>query len=104
MLIDDLLKRGAKIIAFDPVALAEAKHMLGDNPGVKFAASAMEALIGADALAIVTEWKNFRAPDFAAMKASLKTPVVFDGRNLYEPDAMRAQGFEYYPIGRAQFS
>ena len=104
VLIDDLLKRGAKIIAFDPVALAEAKHMLGDNPGVKFAASAMEALIGADALAIVTEWKNFRAPDFAAMKAALKAPVVFDGRNLYEPDAMRAQGFEYYPIGRAQFS
>ncbi|MCY7389840.1 MAG: UDP-glucose/GDP-mannose dehydrogenase family protein [Burkholderiales bacterium] len=104
VLIEDLLKRGAKIIAFDPVALAEAKHLLGDNPGVKFAASAMEALNGADALAIVTEWKNFRAPDFSAMRAALKAPVVFDGRNLYEPDAMREQGFEYYPIGRAQFS
>ena len=102
VLIEDLVKRGAKIVAFDPVALAEAKHLLGDNPNVKLASSAMEALDGVDALAIVTEWKTFRAPDFAAMKAALKSPVVFDGRNLYEPDAMRESGFEYYPIGRRQ--
>ena len=104
VLIEDLVKRGAKIIAFDPVALVEAKHLLGDNASVKFASSPMEALTGVDALAIVTEWKTFRAPDFAAMKAALKLPVVFDGRNLYEPEAMRALGFEYYPIGRTQFS
>ena len=104
VLIEDLVKRGAKIIAFDPVALAEAKHLLGDNPSVKFASGPMEALSGVDALAIVTEWKTFRAPDFAAMKAALKLPVVFDGRNLYEPEAMRELGFEYYPIGRTQFS
>ena len=104
VLIDDLAQRGAKIIAFDPVAIAEATHLLGGNPGVTFAANAMDALNGADALAIVTEWKNFRAPDFAAMKAALRVPVVFDGRNLYEPDAMREQGFEYYPIGRAQYA
>ena len=104
VLIEDLLKRGAKIVAFDPVAIAEATHLLGGNPGVTFATNAMEALTGADALAIVTEWKNFRAPDFPAMKAALKAPVVFDGRNLYEPDVMREQGFEYYPIGRAQYA
>ena len=104
VLIEDLVKRGAKIVAFDPVALAEAKHLLGNNASVKFASGAMEALNAADALAIATEWKTFRAPDFAAMKVALKSPVVFDGRNLYEPDAMREHGFEYYPIGRPQFS
>ena len=104
VLIEDLVKRGAKIVAFDPVAFDEAKHLLGDNPNVKLASSAMEALDGVDALAIVTEWKTFRAPDFAAMKAALKIPVVFDGRNLYEPEAMRESGFEYYPIGRRQFT
>ena len=104
VLIEDLVKRGAKIVAFDPVAFAEAAHLLGDNPNVKLASSAMEALNGVDALAIVTEWKTFRAPDFAAMKAALKLPVVFDGRNLYEPDAMEELGFEYYPIGRRQFT
>ena len=104
VLIEDLIKRGAKIVAFDPVALIEAKHLLEDNPSVKFASGSMEALSGVDALAIVTEWKTFRAPDFAAMKAALKLPIVFDGRNLYEPEAMRDLGFEYYPIGRPQFA
>ena len=104
VLIEDLVKRGAKIVAFDPVAHAEAKHLLDNNPNVTLASSAMAALNGVDALAIVTEWKTFRAPDFAAMKAALKSPVVFDGRNLYEPDAMHELGFEYYPIGRRQFA
>ena len=104
VLIEDLVKHGAKIVAFDPVALPEAEHLLGDNPSVKFASAAMEALNGADALAIVTEWKTFRAPDFATMKTALKSPVVFDGRNLYEPEAMREFGFEYYPIGRPQIA
>jgi UDPglucose 6-dehydrogenase len=102
VLIDDLTKRGAKIVAFDPVAIAEAKHMLGSNKSVSFADSPMSALKDCDALLIVTEWKTFRAPDFAAMKAQLKSPIVFDGRNLYEPAAMRELGFSYYPIGRAQ--
>ena len=70
---------------------------------MRLASGAMEALDGVDALAIVTEWKTFRAPDFAAMKAALKSPVVFDGRNLYEPETMREHGLEYYPIGRPQF-
>ena len=104
VLIEDLVKRGAKVVAFDPVALKEAKYLLGNNASVTFAVGAMEALAGVDALAIVTEWKTFRAPDFAAMKSALKSPVIFDGRNLYEPETMREQGFEYYPIGRPQFS
>ena len=104
VLIDDLTKRGAKIAAFDPVAMAEAKHLLSGNASLRFAESANDALVGADALAIVTEWKTFRAPDFSTMKAALKAPVVFDGRNLYEPASMRELGFEYYPIGRAQAS
>ena len=104
VLIDDLTRRSAKIVAFDPVAVAEARHTLDANPNVSFAADAMSALQGADALAIATEWKTFRAPDFAAMKAALKSPVVFDGRNLYEPETMRENGFQYYPIGRKQAS
>ena len=104
VLIEDLVRRGAKIVAFDPVAMPEAKHLLAENKSVSYANSPMDALTGADALAIVTEWKTFRAPDFAAIKAALKSPVVFDGRNLYEPDVMREQGLEYYPIGRAQSS
>ena len=102
VLIDDLTKRGATVVAFDPVAIEEAKHLLGENENVSFSRSAMDALKGADALLIVTEWKTFRAPDFAAMKAHMKAAVVFDGRNLYEPAAMHGSGFSYYPIGRAQ--
>ena len=104
VLIEDLVKRGGKVVAFDPVALSEAKHLLGENPNVKLGIGAMETLSGADALAIVTEWKTFRAPDFEAMRLALKSPIIFDGRNLYEPDAMRDHGFEYYPIGRPQFA
>ncbi len=102
VLIDDLTQRGAHVVAFDPVAMKEARHVLAGNDKVRFAESANDALVGADALAIVTEWKTFRAPDFGAMKAALKAPVVFDGRNLYEPASMQELGFDYYPIGRAQ--
>jgi UDPglucose 6-dehydrogenase len=102
VLIDDLTKRGAKIVAFDPVAMGESKHLLAENTNVSFAENSMTALVDVDALAIATEWKAFRAPDFAAMKAAMKTPVIFDGRNLYEPDIMRQHGFVYYPIGRPQ--
>ncbi|MEI6738209.1 MAG: nucleotide sugar dehydrogenase, partial [Pseudomonadota bacterium] len=102
VLIDDLTRRGAKIVAFDPVAMNEARQHLSVNPNVTFADSAMAALSGADALAIVTEWKTFRAPDFAAMKVALKAPIVFDGRNLYDPETMAENGFHYFPIGRRQ--
>ena len=68
--------------------------------GVRIADSAMGALEACDALAIVTEWREFRSPDFAALKAKLAAPLIFDGRNLYDPAMVRAQGFEYFPIGR----
>ncbi len=100
VLIRELLARGASVCAYDPVAVHEAKRMLGENPSIRYAESPMAALDGADALAIVTEWKEFRSPDFAAIKARLKTPVIFDGRNLYEPAAPRRAGLEYYAIGR----
>lgn len=100
VLIEDLLRRGASVVAFDPVAAHEAARVLGTR--IRYAGDAMAALANADALAIVTEWKLFRAPDFALMRTAMKTPIIFDGRNLYEPAVMREQGFEYYPIGRAQ--
>ena len=99
-LIDDLVAAGAAVRAYDPAAGAEARHLFAGSRGVTIAASAMEALEGADALAIVTEWQEFRSPDFAAIKKALATPAIFDGRNLYDPAALRAQGLEYYPIGR----
>ena len=100
VLIADLLARGASIRAYDPVALHEAQRILGANPRISYAATPMEALEGADALAIVTEWKEFRSPDFDAIRAALKVPVIFDGRNLYDPAAPRRSGLEYFAIGR----
>ena len=100
MLIAELLARGATIVAYDPVAVHEARRILGDNPRIRYAQSPMDALEGADVLAIVTEWKEFRSPDFTAMKAKLKEGVVFDGRNLYDPAAPRRAGLEYFAIGR----
>jgi UDPglucose 6-dehydrogenase len=102
VLIHELLQRGAQIVAFDPVAMHEARKMLGKEARVRFADDPHAALRGADALAIITEWKIFRSPDFDTIRQSLKNPVIFDGRNLYEPQAMRDSGFEYYPIGREQ--
>jgi UDPglucose 6-dehydrogenase len=100
VIIDGLLARGATVTAFDPVAMPEARHIYASEPRVAFAEEAIEAAGGADALAIVTEWKAFRSPDFDELKRRLATPVIFDGRNLYEPAAVRALGFEYFPIGR----
>src|SRR5881394_2754703 len=99
-LIDDLVHAGASVRAYDPAAAEEAKHIFADSQSVAIAPNAMAALDGADALAIVTEWQEFRSPDFAAIKKALKTPAIFDGRNLYDPSALKTQGFEYYPIGR----
>ncbi|MFN2643480.1 MAG: UDP-glucose/GDP-mannose dehydrogenase family protein [Burkholderiales bacterium] len=99
-LIDDLLAAGASVRAYDPAAGAEARRLFAGRGAVIIVENAMAALEGADALAIVTEWQEFRSPDFAAIKRALKTPAVFDGRNLYDPTALRAQGLEYYPIGR----
>jgi UDPglucose 6-dehydrogenase len=100
VLVADLLARGARVQAYDPVAMHEARRIFGDEPRLAYAESPMAALEGADALAIVTEWKEFRSPDFDAIKAQLKTGIVFDGRNLYEPAHPRAAGLEYHAIGR----
>jgi UDPglucose 6-dehydrogenase len=95
-----LAQRGARIVAWDPVAMDEARRVFGDAPHLSYATSPMAALDGADALVIVTEWTAFRSPDFAAIRAALARPLVFDGRNLYEPAAVRAAGLEYFAIGR----
>jgi UDPglucose 6-dehydrogenase len=101
VLITELLQRGAAVRAHDPAAMDQARQIFGDPPGLGFAASPMEALAGADALVIVTEWKAFRSPDFEAIRQQLKQPVIVDGRNLFEPAIVRAAGLEYLPIGRA---
>ena len=99
-LIEDLLTAGAKVRGYDPDAGNEAKRMFAKRKGVEIVGSAMAALEGADALAVVTEWREFRSPDFAAVKANLKTPAIFDGRNLYDPAVLKQLGFDYFPIGR----
>ncbi|HUP29631.1 MAG TPA: UDP-glucose/GDP-mannose dehydrogenase family protein, partial [Usitatibacter sp.] len=90
VVIGALLDRGAEVIAYDPVAMNEARHIYKGRNDIIFAASAMDAVKGADALVIMTEWKAFRSPDFDELKAALKTPVIFDGRNLYEPAVVRS--------------
>ena len=101
VIIAELSRRGAAIQAYDPVAAEEATRVLQGTPGLRFADSQAAALEGADALVIVTEWKEFRTPDFDGIKAALKRPLVFDGRNLYDPALMRALGIDYRAIGRA---
>jgi UDPglucose 6-dehydrogenase len=100
VVIEGLWARGATVTAYDPVAAHETQRIYGDDVRLRYAESPMDALQGADALVIVTEWKVFRSPDFAEIKGSLKQPVIFDGRNLYEPETVRGQGLEYYAIGR----
>nr|WP_316643923.1 UDP-glucose/GDP-mannose dehydrogenase family protein [uncultured Roseateles sp.] len=100
VIIEELLRRGASVLAYDPVAMVEAKRLLTDVKGLTFVERAEHALVGADALLLVTEWKEFRTPDFDGIKSSLKQPVVFDGRNLYDPALMKTMGIEHYGIGR----
>jgi len=100
VLINELIKAGASITAYDPVAMDEAKRIFKDEKSLSFVDTQEEALKNADALIIVTEWTEFRSPDFALIKSSLKAPMIFDGRNLYDPKAVRALGFNYYPVGR----
>jgi UDPglucose 6-dehydrogenase len=99
-IIAELIARGATIVAYDPVAMPEAKRVFAETDGLEYAASPMEAVAGTDALIVVTEWKEFRSPDFNAIFAGLNQPLVFDGRNLYEPALVRAAGLEYFSIGR----
>lgn len=99
-LIHDLLSAGATVTAYDPVAMHEAQRVLGHDDRIRYAESPNDALLDADALVIVTEWKEFRSPDFDLIKARLKQPLIVDGRNLYDPALVRGQGFEYLAIGR----
>jgi UDPglucose 6-dehydrogenase len=103
-LLHSLIAAGATVKAFDPVAMASARRELParwfESGSLKFTEFQYDALEGVDAMVLVTEWKPFRHPDFALIKKSLKQPVVFDGRNQYDPDSLRGQGFEYFGIGR----
>ncbi len=98
--IKDLLAAGATVTAYDPVAMTEARHHFPDEPRLRYADNQSDALENADALVIVTEWKEFRSPDFDSVKQKLNSPLVFDGRNLFEPAEMRRLGFVYFGIGR----
>jgi UDPglucose 6-dehydrogenase len=99
--VEGLIGLGARVTAYDPVAEAEARRIFGDRPGLDYAASPMAALDGADALIIVTEWKEFRSPDFDDIVRRLRHAVIFDGRNLYDPQMVRGFGLEYHGIGRS---
>jgi UDPglucose 6-dehydrogenase len=101
-LIDLLLQTGARVQAYDPVAAPEAQRIYAGVAGFKLAKSAYEAAQGADALAIVTEWQEFRSPDFDRLRELLKAPVIFDGRNLYDPAMVSRFGLTYYAIGRGK--
>jgi UDPglucose 6-dehydrogenase len=99
-MLEALWAMGASVSAYDPAAMEETRRIYGERADLLLVDSPMDALKGADALLIVTEWKVFRSPNFDAMKSLLNTPLIFDGRNLYEPQAMREMGFDYLPIGR----
>ncbi len=100
VMMEALWAMGASVVAHDPAAMEETRRLYGERPDLILVDNPMEALKDADALLIVTEWKAFRSPNFAMMKSLLKAPVIFDGRNLYDPATMRQEGFEYFPIGR----
>jgi UDPglucose 6-dehydrogenase len=100
VLMEALWAAGAKVRAYDPVAMAECARIYGERADLTLCKTAPEALEGADALAIVTEWQEFRSPDFDDIKGALRSPVIFDGRNLYDPEHMSRAGFSYYAIGR----
>jgi UDPglucose 6-dehydrogenase len=99
-LIRHLTDLGMRVRAFDPVAGPNARRILADNPLVEICEDQYETLKGAEALAVVTEWNQFRNPEFARIKAALAAPILFDGRNLYSPALLAAEGFAYFCVGR----
>jgi UDPglucose 6-dehydrogenase len=100
VLMEALWDAGAAVQAYDPVARGEALRLYGERKDLKLCEQAQQVLDGADALAIATEWREFRSPDFDSIKAALRQPVIFDGRNLYDPEILKGMGFRYYAIGR----
>ena len=102
VLMQHLWDAGAKVRAYDPVAMNECKRIHGSRNNLTLCANSDETLKGADALIIVTEWTEFRSPDYDYIKATLNQPIIFDGRNLYDPDFLKKQGIEYFAIGRGE--
>ena len=102
VLMESLWEAGVTVRAYDPEAMDEARRIYGERDDLVLCESSMDAVVGADALAIATEWMEFRSPDLDALKESLSEPVIFDGRNLYDPKYLKRQGFTYYGIGRGQ--
>ncbi|HBC71399.1 MAG TPA: UDP-glucose 6-dehydrogenase, partial [Coxiellaceae bacterium] len=102
VLLESLWRVGAKVQAYDPIAMPEAEKIYGnrDHNALKLCKTAESALENADVLIIVTEWDEFRHPDFAVIKSKLRQPIIFDGRNLFDPKVMKDLGIEYYCIGR----
>jgi len=102
VIIDKLLNEGACVKAYDPAAMDETKRILGDK--IEYATDQYEAVINADALVLVTEWSEFRMPNFRVMEKLLKGKVIFDGRNIYDPEEMEENGYIYYAIGTGKQS
>ena len=100
--MEALWEQGAKVRAFDPEAMEETGRIYGSRDDLDLCASPEEALNGSDALITCTEWSMFRSPDFQAIKTSLNQPVIFDGRNMYDPNHLESEGFTYYGIGRGK--
>jgi UDPglucose 6-dehydrogenase len=98
-IIERLLVAGATVRAHDPEAIREAKKLFGDR--IEYSSNQYDILAGADALTVITDWNEYRNPDFDRIKAALKSPVIVDGRNLYRPERMAAAGFSYIPLGRS---
>jgi UDPglucose 6-dehydrogenase len=101
VIVNELLRRGARVTAYDPVAMPDAQHRLQEVQGLGYADSPLSAVEGTDGLLVVTEWKEFRSPDYSRLKSLLKQPVVFDGRNVFSAELAQAAGLEYHGIGRA---
>jgi UDPglucose 6-dehydrogenase len=101
-IMEALWRAGASVRAYDPEAMAECARLYGERPDLVLATSRDDALTGADALIIATEWRLFQSPDFATIRARLKTPVLFDGRNLFDPAQVAAEGLDYFAIGRGK--
>lgn len=100
VVMEGLWAKGATVTAYDPVAMEETRRIYGERADLSYAETPLDTLSGADALIIVTEWKTFKSPDFDGVKSRLRQPVIFDGRNLFEPSHLAREGFEYYGIGR----
>src|SRR3984885_10773522 len=102
VLMESLWSEGARVRAYDPVAMPECRRIYGERADLVLCKTSPEVMEGADALAIVTEWREFRSPDFEYIRGALRTPAIFDGRNLYDPEQMVRAGFSYYAIGRGK--